>query len=195
MNAPSAYKWRTVDILVAAVLAVAFGVVFQLANGLWDVLGKVFVFFPPALAVIYGLWLVPAVLASLIIRKAGAGLFTETVAAAVSVLMGSPYGAMGIAQGAFEGLGAEVVFAAGAWRRYGALMALASGALGGAAATGWDVFVSYPMWTLAWKLSYIGCGAASCAVIAGLGSVLLTKALAGTGVLDSFPSGRKRTTV
>lgn len=194
MNSTSVFKWRTVDIIVAAVIAVAFGIVFQLANGLWDVLGKVFVAYPPALSVVYGLWLVPAVLASLIIRKAGAALFTETVAAAVSVMLGSPYGAIAIAQGAFEGLGSEVVFAAGGWRRFGAAMALGSGALGGAAATTWDVFVSYDF-GLTGSLVYIGCGAASCAIVAGLGSVLLTKALATTGVLDPFPSGRKRAAV
>lgn len=194
MNSTSVVKWRTVDILVAAVLAVAFGVVFQVANGLWDVLGKLFIAYPPVLSVVYGLWLVPAVLASLIIRKAGAGLFTETVAAAVSVLLGSPYGAIAIAQGAFEGLGAEIVFAAGGWRRYGTVMALASGALGGAAATSWDIVVSYDF-GVSGSLVYIACGAASCAVVAGLGSVLLTKALAATGVLDPFPSGRKRAAV
>lgn len=194
MNSTSVYKWRTVDIIVAAVIAVAFGVVFQLANGLWDATKAVFAFYPPAQAAIYGLWLVPAVLASLVIRKAGAGFFTETVAAAVSALLGSPYGAMAIVYGAVEGAGAELPFAAGRWRRFGAGLALAAGFLGGVAATLMDLLLYYAYAGLG-AVTYVLSGALSCAVVAGLGSVLLTKALATTGVLDPFPSGRNRATV
>lgn len=194
MNHTSVYKWRTVDIIVAGVIAVAFGVVFQLANGLWDATKAVFAFYPPAQAALYGVWLVPAVLASLIIRKAGAGFFTETVAAAVSALLGSPYGALAIAYGAVEGAGAELAFAAGRWRRYGAEFALASGFLGGVAATLMDLALYYSYAGIQ-AVTYVLSGALSCAIVAGLGSVLLTKALAGTGVLDPFPSGRKRQTV
>ncbi|MEV0650850.1 ECF transporter S component [Phytomonospora sp. NPDC050363] len=191
----SVARWRTVDIVVAAVLAVAFGVVFQVANGLWSVTEGAFKFFPPAQAVLYGLWILPAVLAPMIVRKAGAALFTETLASAVSVLLGSPYGAIVIVQGAVEGLGAELGIAAGGYRRFGIGVALLSGALGGAAATTWDVFYSYASWSVSWKLGYIACAAVACAVVAGLGALLLTKALAQTGVLDRFPSGRERASV
>jgi energy-coupling factor transport system substrate-specific component len=44
-------------------------------------------------------------------------------------------------------------------------------------------------------LAQVGFAAASGLVIAGLGSWLLTRALAQTGVLDQFPSGRERVAV
>lgn len=194
MNSPSVFKWRTLDIVVAAVLAVAFGVIFQLANGLWTITGPLFTFFPPAQAMLYGLWLLPAVLAPLVVRKAGAAVFTETVAAAVSVLLGSPYGAIAIVQGAVEGAGAELGFAAGGYRRFGPAAAMIAGALGGIAATVWDLFFSYD-YSLGWSIGYVGSAAVSCAIVAGLGSFALSKALAGTGVLDRFPSGRNRAAV
>lgn len=194
MNHTSVFTWRTVDIIVAGVIAVAFGVVFQLANGLWDATKAAFLFYPPAQASLYGLWLVPAVLASLIIRKAGAGVFTETVAAAVSALLGSPYGVLAIGYGLVEGAGAELAFALGRYRRFGVVTAVCSGLLGGAAATGMDLALYYS-YTGFNAVNYVLSGALSCAIVAGLGSMLLTKALASTGVLDPFPSGRKRVEV
>jgi hypothetical protein len=53
-------RWRTVDIVVASVIGVAFGVVFWGWASLWNVLAPAFAGFPPAQAVIYGMWLVPA---------------------------------------------------------------------------------------------------------------------------------------
>ena len=66
-------RWRTVDIVVTAVLGVAFGVVFWAWGLLWAATGAAFTAFPPAQAVMYGVWLLPAVLAPLIVRKPGAG--------------------------------------------------------------------------------------------------------------------------
>src|SRR5215475_12759328 len=91
-------RWRTVDIVVAAVIAVAFGVVFWAWNLLWQAVNPV-----PALALIYGVWLVPAVLAGLVIRKPGAAVFTEAVAAVISALLGDVWGVSVIPQGLIEG--------------------------------------------------------------------------------------------
>ena len=186
----STNRWRTVDIVVAAVIGVAFGVVFQVWNVVWTI------FSGPFSALVYGIWLIPAVLTALIVRKPGASVFTETVAAAVALLLGSPYGAMGIVQGAVEGFGSEVAFAAGRYRSYGVTTAAAAGALGGFAATLFDALYWYrgESWS-AFLLPYIGMGTLSCLVVAGLGSLALTRGLARTGVLDRFPAGRERATV
>ncbi|MET7808350.1 ECF transporter S component [Micromonospora chersina] len=189
-------RWRTVDVIVAAVIAVAFGVVFQLWNVIWKGSEGPFAFFAPLQSVIYGVWLIPAVLSALIIRRPGAALFTETVASAISVLLGSPYGAMAILQGAVQGLGVEVGFAAGRYRSYRPLTAALAGALGGLFATLFDALYWYPGTSWAsFRLPYIAFGVLSCLVVAGLGSVALTRALANTGVLDRFPAGRDRAVV
>ena len=52
--------------------------------------GGLFVAFPPSSGLVAGMWLFPAVLGGLLIRKPGAALFTEMVAAAVSALALSP---------------------------------------------------------------------------------------------------------
>src|ERR671926_26828 len=82
-------RWRTVDIVVTAVLGVAFGVVFWAWGLLWAGTGAAFAAFPPGQAFMYGVWLIPAVLAPLVVRKPGAGLFAELIAAIVSALLGS----------------------------------------------------------------------------------------------------------
>ena len=53
-------RWRTVDIVVTAVLGVAFGVVFWAWGLLWNSTGPAFAAFPPGQAFMYGVWLIPA---------------------------------------------------------------------------------------------------------------------------------------
>jgi hypothetical protein len=100
------YRWRTIDIVIAAVIAVAFGVIFWAWNIVWSATEGAFAFFPPAQTLLYGVWLMPAVLGGLIIRKPGAALFTEAVAATISALLGAAWGATVIPQGLVQGLGA-----------------------------------------------------------------------------------------
>jgi energy-coupling factor transport system substrate-specific component len=189
-------RWRTIDILTCAVLAVAFSIVFWAWNFVWIAVGPALEFYPPLSAVIYGLWLIPAVLAPLIVRKAGAGVFTEGLAALMSLLLGSPYGVTVVYQGLLQGLGGELPFALGRYRNFGTLTALAGGALAGVAGTLWDVFYWYPTADLwAFKVPYVAIAAASGAIVAGLGSKALVKAMLPTGVLDRFPAGRERTRI
>ena len=60
---------------------------------------------------LYAIWLVPAVLAPLIVRKAGAAVFAEMVAAGVSAILGSQWGVDALVSGLVQGAGAELVFA------------------------------------------------------------------------------------
>lgn len=186
-------RWRTVDIVTAAVLAVAFGVVFWAWGLLWNAVEPAFTFFPPARALLYGVWLLPAVVSPLIIRKAGAGLFTEGLAATISALLGSTWGISVVWQGLAEGAGGELAFLLGGYKRFGWFSAILSGTLAGATATIWDIFAWYgDSAFLDFQLPYVIAGTLSSALIAGVGGMLLTKALAGTGALDAFPSGRVR---
>ncbi|THV37001.1 ECF transporter S component [Glycomyces buryatensis] len=186
-------RWRTVDIVTCAVLAVAFSIVFWAWNFVWAGIDPLFKFFPPLSAVIYGLWLIPAVLAPLIVRKAGAGIFTEGLAALMSLLLGSPYGITVIYQGLLQGLGGDLAFASGRYRRYGVPIAMLGGALAGFGGTMWDVLYWYPTFDLwAFKVPYVAIAMVSGAIVAGLGSKALVKAMQPTGVLDRFPAGRER---
>jgi energy-coupling factor transport system substrate-specific component len=198
MKFSSNNRWRTIDIVVASVVAVTFGVVFWAWNLLWTATGPAFAFFPPAQAVIYGIWLVPAVLGGLLIRKPGAALYCEIVAAVVSALLGSQWGGTVIPQGLVQGVGAELAFLAFAYRSFRLPVALLAGALSGVGAAIWDQIYyyaapEYPVATFRAPMFLIT--VASAAVVAGAGSTALTRALAQTGVLDRFPAGRERTAI
>jgi energy-coupling factor transport system substrate-specific component len=187
-------RWRTVDIVIASTLSVAFGVIFWAWGLLWN--GPADVIPLPGRAVIYGVWLVPAVLGALVIRKPGAAFYTLTLAALVSTALGTSWGWTLVVQGPLEAAAAELAFAAFGYRVYRLPVALLAAALAGLAAALYDVFVWYP--ATAWdsfRLPYLAITTASSLVVAGLGSIALTRALAGTGVLDRFPAGRERAAI
>lgn len=185
-------RWRTVDIVVTAVLGAAFGVVFWAWGLLWAGTGTAFAAFPPAQAFMYGVWLIPAVLAPLVVRRPGAGLFAELVAAIVSALLGSAWGTTTIVYGLLQGLAGDAGFAAFRYRRFGWVPALLAAVLAGATAAVLDLVYYYPDWSAGWKTTYVALVVGSTAVVAGIGSVLLARALAASGALSSFASGRTR---
>ncbi|MGY1601905.1 ECF transporter S component [Geodermatophilus sp. SYSU D00815] len=185
-------RWRTVDIVVTAVLGVAFGVVFWAWGLLWAATDPVFTAFPPAQAVMYGVWLLPAVLAPLIVRKPGAALFAELIAATVSALLGSTWGTLVIVYGLLQGLAGEAGFAVFGYRRFGWPQALLAGALTGATAAVLDLVNYYPDWTAGWKTTYVLLVVASTTLIAGAGGKVLERALGTTGALAPFTAGRTR---
>ncbi|SBT45904.1 ECF transporter S component [Micromonospora auratinigra] len=189
-------RWRTIDIVVASVIAVAFGVIFWAWGLLWGATDAAFAFFPPAQAIMYGVWLVPAVLGGLVIRKPGASLYCELVAAIVSALLGSQWASIVILQGLIQGLGAELAFAAFRYRSYRLPAALLAGALTGLSAAIFDFVYWNKAYELAnYRIPYALLTIVSSTIVAGLGSWLLTRALANTGVLDRFPAGRDRALV
>ena len=186
------WSWRTVDIVVAAAIAIAFGVVFWAWNQVWAAATPAFVAIPPAQNILYGVWLVPAVLGGLIIRKPGAALFTELVAASVSAILGSQWGLDTLLSGALQGLGAEIVFLVVGYRRWTIVIALIAAV--GTAIAAWihDTPLYYADIGLGPQLVILVFMVVSAIVIAGIGSWLLMRSLVQTGVLAQFPAGRSQ---
>jgi energy-coupling factor transport system substrate-specific component len=181
-------RWRTVDIVVTAGIGVAFGLVFAGSNVLWSVISAPGVV--PPLYLMSGIWLMPAVLAPLIVRLPGAGILAEIMAAAVSALIGSYWGLDVLLSGFLQGAGAELVFALGLYRRWTLPITLLASA--GAALGEWihDMTVYYPTVGIGLQLAYGAFMLISAVLIAGLGSWFLVRLLRPTGVLAAFPSGR-----
>jgi energy-coupling factor transport system substrate-specific component len=180
-------RWLTRDIVVAAVIGVAFGVVFWVWGLAWTAFEPLNAIFPVARDLLYAVWLVPAVLAPLIIRKPGAALFAEMVAAGVSALIGSQWGVDTLLSGFAQGAAAELVFAFTLYRNY-SFPVLALAALATAAAA-WihDWVVYYQTTAVELQLARgVLMGISSVVIVAG-GSVLLTRALREAGVLEGFP--------
>ncbi len=177
---------------MAAVIGVAFGVVFFGWDLVYGVITKPFeLALPGSGALLYAVWLIPAVLGGLVVRKPGAAIFTELVAAVVEALLGSQFGGFQtILSGIVQGLGAEVIFLVflySVWRLWVAILAGAASGVGMAI----NDFVNYYAGSaLPFKLVYLACAIVSGAVIAGLGSWYLVRAIARTGALTRFAAGR-----
>lgn len=181
--------WRIVDIVVAAVIGVAFGVIFQAWNVLWETATFVA---PPIRGAIYGVWMIPAVLVPLVIRRPGAAVFGETVAAAASMLFGAQWGLLTVVYGLVQGAAADLVFAFGLYQRWSLPMALGAGAAAGLAGSLLDLAFFYADWGADWQVLYVALVTVSAAIVAGLGSWLLLRALVATGVLAPFAVGREQ---
>jgi energy-coupling factor transport system permease protein len=184
-------RWRVVDIVTASVIAVVGGLFFWGVATVWTPLTTALsVTLPPSSALLAGLWMVPAVLGGLVIRKPGAAVYVELVAAVIEALLGNQWGFSTVYYGLIEGLGAEFVLALLLYRAFGLVPALLAGAGAGLAGGLLDVSVYYPELAAGTKLGYVGLAVLSSAVVAGAGARALTRALAGTGVLAALASGR-----
>ncbi|WP_432564905.1 ECF transporter S component [Kineococcus sp. SYSU DK003] len=188
-----ATRWRTVDLVTAAVLGVAFGVVFWGWGVLYAVLTPFFVTVPFLQSLLSGVWLLPAVVAALIVRRPGAALLAEMVAATVEALLGSHWGFGVLVSGAIQGIGVELAVALFAWRRFGPAVAVLGGVLAAVLEGVYELFAYYAgAWTPGFQVLYVACFAVSGALVAGLGGWALVRGLARTGALSAFPAGRDR---
>jgi energy-coupling factor transport system substrate-specific component len=184
-TAPDA--WRTRDIVVTAVIGVAFGVVFWFWNTIWAPLDGVFALAPWAKDLLYAVWLIPAVLAPLIVKKRGAALFAEITAAGVSALLGSQWGPDVLLSGFVQGAAAELVFAMTFYRSYAFPTLVAAAVASAAAAWIHDWALYFPAVDPAVQLVRGAMMAISAAIIAAGGSVLIERSLRQAGVLQGFP--------
>ena len=172
--------WRTRDVVVTAVLGAAFGVVFWAwGNIVWPATA----FLGPLQNLLYGPWLIPAVLGPLVVRRPGSGVFAEVVAASVSAILGSQWGVIVLLYGVVQGLAGEIPFLATRYRVFSWPVVVAAGVLASLAA-----------WLLDWAFYYQGVAvstqlmvgalmALSGVVIVGGGSLFLARALRDAGVL------------
>jgi energy-coupling factor transport system substrate-specific component len=183
-------SWQTRDLVLTAVIGAVFGVVFSLWTGVYAAFQTVL---GPWNDLIGGVWWLPGILVPYIVRKPGAALVAESLAAFISFLAGSPYGLVGaVITGIIEGQGKEKGFMLTGWRRYDLLTLVLAGVAG--ATTGF-VYL-WPIYYLAYStdglLITYAAYVIGVVVLASIAGKLLGDALLATGVLDRFAIGRER---
>ena len=187
------FQWRVVDIVVAAVLGVAIGLVFwgwNTVGGLW--FAAMDGLTPGLGGIAVGIWLIGGVIGGLIIRKPGAALLVELIAAVVSALIGNVWGIGTIFSGLSQGLGAELIVLAFLYLRFTLPVAMLAGVGAGVGAWILELFLSPNIVkSLEFNLLYLGTLVISGALLAGLVGWLLVRALAATGALSRFAVGRE----
>ena len=189
-------RWRVVDIVTASVIGVAAGVIFWAWGLAYGPISSALALTPGLGGLLAGGWLFAGVLGGLIIRKPGAAIYTELVAAAVSALIGTVWGFETLIWGVIQGAGAEIVFALFFYRSFRIWVALLAGAGAGIAVGFLDTtFTSYAALDAGAKLTYFVSAVVSGTVVAGLLSWFAVRGLAATGALSRFASGNQARTV
>ena len=186
--------WRSVDLVTTAILGVALGVAFW---G-WDLLlypavsALLNTAFPPLASLTLGVWVLPAVVGGFVVRRPGAALLCEIVAATVEALLGNQWGLNVMISGALQALGVEIILAVFVWRGFHLGVVVLAGALSAILELCcWEWWVYQGEYTVSMKLVALGCAVISCSAISGLGGWGLVRAMAATGALNAFPAGRE----
>lgn len=195
--APRSLNWRIVDIVVASVLGVACGFVFLVWNTVGYAWFQAMDALTPGLGgIATGIWLIGGVIGGLVIRKPGAALYVELIAAVVSTLLGSQWSIGTVYSGIAQGIGVEIVLAVFLYRRFGLGVAMLGGMAAGWGAFVLELFTSGNLGkTLQFNIIYFVTLSISGAILAGAVGFYVVKALAKTGALDRFAVGREQHTV
>ena len=187
-------SWRVIDIVTAAVLGVACGLLFWVWNSVGYAGFKAMDTLTPGLGgLVTDIWFTGGVLGGLIIRKPGAAVFVEVIAASVSALIGSQWGIETLYSGLAQGLGAGLIFLLFAYRRFDLTVAILAGIGSAVGAFILELFLSANLaMSLQFNIIYLTCMVISGAILGGVLCHYLVKALAKTGALDRFGAGRER---
>jgi energy-coupling factor transport system substrate-specific component len=179
------HAWTLREILIAAVLGAVFAILYLGWVQVWLVAQAAFG--PVTMDVVMGFWFIASIVAAAIIRKPGAAIATEVLAAAIEILLGSPAGIMLLVAAAIQGAGAEAVFAATRWRNYSLPVLMLAG-IGSAVfsyAYTWVLF-GYGALAPGLLVAMFVLRCLSGALLGGLAGHLITEALYKTGVLSGL---------
>lgn len=187
-------RWRAADIAVGAALGVACGLVFWGFNFAYSwvspILGAIL---PGVASVLHPFWYFSGTLALLILRKPGAAAYVNVVGSAAEMLLGNQFSfGFVFASAILQGVFAEIPFALTRYRRFSLPMSMLSGAL---------VALEYGVYLMLFRyqgvaflsprgIIHMVSEIVGGVLIAGVMSWYLYRAIALTGALDRFASGR-----
>lgn len=183
--------WTLRELLIVAVLGAVFGVLYLGWVQIWLVTQAIFG--AVTMDVFMGFWFIVSMIAAAIIRKPGAALLSEFLAALMQLLLGSPAGLLLLVSGLVQGAGAEAVFAATRWRRYSLPVLMLAG-VGAAIASFAYTWIRFDYGALAPGLlvTMFVLRCLSGALLGGLLGHLVTQALYRTGVLSGLAIDREK---
>lgn len=182
-------QWKTRDIVLTAVFSAISGAIYL---G-WDFLFKaVPIANPVAAAGFNGLWWIAGGIVPFIIRRPGAALLAEAIGGFMEFALGSPYGIQAFTIGIAQGIGIELGFMLGGYRRWNLNWLLLATALGGIGNYIYSYFYyGVNAYSPAVQVGYLVVTMISGAVLAGLLSYVVGRGLKRTGVLQNFPISRE----
>ncbi|EPY2273266.1 ECF transporter S component [Clostridium sporogenes] len=176
------------EIVVMAMLSALMGVVFMGLDSIYQPLTTIAG--PLGGDIIYGVYLISALLSMYIVRKPGAGVLGALFTGLVNLLMGSPYGIHIIVASLLQGAGVEIVVAIRKYSKFSYFQMSIASILAMILVTMRDYFIfGFNLYPKLIPIMIIIRVVSSIIFGAGL-SIALGKALKSTGVLNDFKISR-----
>ncbi|WP_040537104.1 ECF transporter S component [Schleiferilactobacillus shenzhenensis] len=117
-------RWTIRDVIFLALIGVFFGLIYQLWSFAYYAIAAT-PLKPYANDLTIGVWIMAGPLAGVLLRKVGASVIGELLAAAVEMMLFSSWGAADLISGFIQGIGNELGFAVTGyknWDKFGLLM-------------------------------------------------------------------------
>ncbi|WP_252504188.1 ECF transporter S component [Sporosarcina sp. Marseille-Q4943] len=178
-------SWKLKEVVLMSLFSVVFGIVYLLflhVGNIWSgFIG------PIAYEWMFGIWFIVSIICMYIIRKPGAAVISETIAAAVEVLLGNAIGPRLILVGVIQGLGAEAAFAATRYRRFDLWVLMLAGAGSSVFSFIYGYFLGgFAVFSTGYVMLMLGIRIVSGAVIAGIGGKMVVDGLLASGSLRGY---------
>ena len=183
-------KWKLKDILMIAVCAVLFGVIFLGATYAGGALyGVLLPLGMPSLGYepFYGLYFMAVAFAIYVIRKPGVGIVAEILAAVIETLMGNFFGPIIILSGFVQGAGFELIFALTGYKKFDTKTMILAAVICSCVTLVYNLIVSgYNLITIPVLALMLAVRIVSAIVIDALVTPKLANGLAKAGVLNGY---------
>lgn len=180
-------RWSLMDLVSLSVIGISCGALFAGWNLLWGAITPFFALvLPLQYLLLAGTWVIAGPLAGLIIKRRGAALFGELIAASVSFLLASQWSIDALFSGAAQGLGAEVIFLLFGYRVWSWPVVVAAGAASGVGMALHDLPLYFAGVDASYAVLLAAAMVVSSALLGGGGALLLHRALRRSGALDAI---------
>ena len=184
-------SWKLKEVVLMSLFSVVFGIVYLLflhVGNIWaGFIG------PIAYEWIFGIWFIVSIICMYIIRKPGAAVISETIAAAIEVLLGNAVGPRLILAGVVQGLGAEAAFAATRYKRFDIWVLMLAGVGASVFSFAYGYFLGgFTVFSTGYVLLMLGIRIVSGALLAGVGGKVVVDGLLATGSLRGYAITRTK---
>lgn len=184
------YQWKLKDVLMIAIAAVLFGVIYLgctyaggFLYGILAPLGMGSLGYEP----FYGIYFMAAAFGIYVMRKPGTGLIAEVLAAVIECLLGNFFGPIIILSGIVQGLGFEAIIALKRYKKFDKITMIEGAILCSIFTLIYNLIVSgYNKIALPILLLMLGVRIISAIIFDGLITPILADGLAKAGVLKGY---------
>ncbi|TWT00952.1 ECF transporter S component [Planomicrobium sp. CPCC 101079] len=184
-------SWKLKEIVLMSLFGVVFGIVYLLAIHLGNIWAAAIG--PIAYEWMFGIWFIVSIISMHIIRKPGAAVLPETLAAIIEVMLGNAAGPRLILSGVIQGLGAEAAFALTGYKRFNLAIFMLAGAGSAVFSFVYGYFMSgYAALDPSFVALMFTLRVLSGMIIAGIGGKYLADSLLATGSLRGYAIARAK---